>query len=76
MGRWKLILNDRTGQEILYDLESDKVEMRNIAGENPDVVRQLRMRLSRWEREMIPPLWPRVMDYRITIDGEEYIFAL
>lgn len=71
---WKLILN--RGEVILYNLEEDKEESRNLAEEHPDVVTELTQEISNWEKGLIPPLWPHVMDYRFVISKEEeYIFT-
>lgn len=56
-GRWKLTkpyVNRKTNPadselpEVLYDLESDPSESRNVAAENPGRVDAMRIKLSRW----------------------------
>ncbi len=75
-GPWKLIIDEQADRTLLYDLEADRVEQNNVAEDHPDVVRELKKALREWEKGLTGPLWPRVMDYRFTIDGEEFMFAL
>ena len=75
-GPWKLILDEKAGRTLLYNMEEDKIERRNVASEHPEVVARLKEALVGWEKGLPGPLWPRVMDFRFTIDGEEYDFAL
>jgi arylsulfatase A-like enzyme len=75
-GDWKLVKDEMSGRTVLYDLGTDKVERRNVADTHADVVRDLELRLTDWENEMVSPLWPRVMDYRFADGGEVYFFPL
>ena len=75
-GRWKLIIDEKAGRTLLYDMENDKIERRNLAAEHPEIVADLRGKLAVWEKGLMEPLWPRVMDFRFVIDGEIYDFAL
>ena len=74
-GRWKLIINELSGYELLYDLTDDKEEQVNLAGSKPDIVKQLKSDLNNWDKTLAEPLWPRIMDYEYTIDGETYTFS-
>lgn len=76
MGPWKMILDDKMNRTQLYNMEEDPGETRNLAEEKPEVVQRLRDEIKQWEKGLIDPLWPRVMDYRYVIDDEEYYFAL
>jgi arylsulfatase A-like enzyme len=75
-GPWKLILNEKTGRTLLYNLEEDRQEHYNVAGDHPDEVESLKADLYRWEAELEEPRWPRVMDFRFPIDGEVFLYAL
>ncbi|MBN1837564.1 MAG: sulfatase-like hydrolase/transferase [Spirochaetales bacterium] len=75
-GNWKMLLNAQTGAAVLYDLESDPGEHRNLAAQHPEKVRELKEILEAWEEGLVPPLWPRVMDFEVTIDGEVFRFAI
>ena len=47
-GKWKLLVNaDGTGAQ-LYDLETDKYEVNNIAAENPKIVERLSRKVCGW----------------------------
>ncbi|UCF99457.1 MAG: sulfatase-like hydrolase/transferase [Spirochaetaceae bacterium] len=74
--RWKLIANHRQNTIRLYDLEADPGEMRNLAVEQPETVRQLLGEIQLWEEQLPPPLWPNLMEVRWDIDGEEIIFGI
>jgi len=76
VGNWKMLLNDRTGDVRLYDLAADPEERHDLAPRHPEKVRELEAALEAWERGLVPPLWPRVMDFEVTIDGEVYRFAI
>jgi len=75
-GKYKLILNDRSGSILLYDLKKDKVEAHNLKGNRPEIVNELLKDLEYWEKKMVPPLWPGFMNYRFKIDGESYMFSI
>ncbi|MFP4563359.1 MAG: sulfatase-like hydrolase/transferase [Spirochaetia bacterium] len=75
-GQWKLIIDEKADRTLLYDMATDKIERRNLAAERTEIVAELREKLAAWEKELIEPLWPRVMDFRFIIDGEIYDFAL
>jgi arylsulfatase A-like enzyme len=49
-GRWKFVQDDVV--EMLFDLENDVSERRDLAYQHPDVVRQLKKLLTDWEAEM------------------------
>jgi arylsulfatase A-like enzyme len=74
-GNWKLILDTREDQMALYDLEKDKQEQYNVKDAHPEVVEHLLAKLTEWESELLPPLWPGVMEYEEEIDGKMMRFA-
>lgn len=75
-GDWKLITDDLSGNHALYNLKTDKEELRNLYDSNPEIVEQLKIQHARWESEMKDPAWPRVMDYRWWDGDEPYFFPL
>jgi len=75
-GDWKLIVNEQSGQILLYDLLHDRRERVNLAPRYPEIVRELLDQLEVWERSLQPPSWPRVMDVELLIDGVPYRFAI
>jgi arylsulfatase A-like enzyme len=75
-GDWKLLLNERWGTAVLYDLSRDPEELFDLAPRHPEKVQELRRAIERWETGLVPPLWPRVMDFEIEIGGEVFRFAI
>jgi arylsulfatase A-like enzyme len=75
-GAWKLILNERSGQILLYNLVYDRGEKVNLAPRYPEIVEELLDELKKWEQPLKPPSWPRVMDVELIIDGRAYRFAI
>ncbi len=51
MGNWKLVAAKSKPWE-LYDLEADRTEMNNQAGEHPDRVRQMSKTYERWAQRV------------------------
>jgi arylsulfatase A-like enzyme len=52
-GRWKYLTEGRVG--LLFDLETDPGESRDVAAQNPKIVGELRKALADWEGEMPAP---------------------
>ncbi len=75
-GNWKLIIDTENNKTILYDISEDKNEKKNLSGQNPDKVAELKKDLEEWEKKMRKPLWPHIMSYHFLIEGEDYYFAL
>jgi arylsulfatase A-like enzyme len=46
-GKWKLVAKENQPWE-LYDIENDRTEMRDLAAENPDRVKQMAARWDAW----------------------------
>jgi arylsulfatase A-like enzyme len=55
-GAWKLEHCDEAGAQ-LYDLANDIGESRNVAGEQPELVRQLKDSWNAWSSQLTEPLW-------------------
>jgi hypothetical protein len=57
----------------LFDLETDIGERKNMAKEQPDVVRELQRKYREWESTIEDPAWPPKPNHpTATIDGVEY----
>lgn len=54
-GNFKLVNNN--GETGLFDLSSDIGESRDLAGERPDVLKEMQDAFQRWNSQMIEPLW-------------------
>jgi arylsulfatase A-like enzyme len=52
MGKWKLVTQPTSVGLLLFDLESDPGERRNLFYEQQDKVNELRDRLAQWDKEM------------------------
>jgi arylsulfatase A-like enzyme len=67
-GEWKLIrLPDRPAE--LYDLAHDIGETRNLADQNPQIVRSLYKKLFAWELQLERPMWLLETKYdRVILD--------
>lgn len=75
-GEWKLLRDDKAKVKELYNLVNDKYEAQNLADSLPQIVKKLEEDYINWEKEMINPRWPRVMDRAYDIDGTTYYFPL
>ena len=75
-GDYKLILSTRDGWAELYDLNKDKAETIDLAEEMPELLAKLRQLHEQWQADALPekPMWPRLVDHRFFLDGQEYLF--
>jgi len=64
-GRYKLVRNLWTGQEQLFDLQSDPQEQTDVAQQNPAVLTVLDARLKAWMRENQPSREEQLARWRI-----------
>ena len=74
-GDWKMIVNEYDNVNQLYNLQADSTEMNNLYSQKPDIVKEMEGDLDSWEKEMIKPLWPRVVNYVYRDDKGKYVFA-
>jgi arylsulfatase A-like enzyme len=55
---WKLLARNTPDQSPeLYNLASDIGESRNVASQNPKVLKRLQSKLGAWEAQLVTPLW-------------------
>lgn len=73
-GDWKYLQSTRDGWIELYNLREDRYERIDLHSIKPDVLIELEEKFEKWKKELQPALWPRIMDYKIMIDGKEYLF--
>jgi len=59
LGRWKLVSRHPEGWE-LYDLEADRTEMRNLAEQHPERVRELSRQYEQWARRCEVAPWDKL----------------
>ena len=55
-GRWKFLTEGRV--ELLFDLDADPGETKNVATQNPNVVDELKKALRDWEQDVPPDATP------------------
>ncbi len=51
-GKWKLVTQPTSVDQLLFDLDRDPGERRNLFYEHPDKAKALRAKLAEWDREM------------------------
>ncbi|MBL8992245.1 MAG: sulfatase-like hydrolase/transferase, partial [Spirochaetia bacterium] len=73
---WKLFVDTMGGRKRLYDLANDKGEAHDLGASHPKKIKELEALLENWERPLKPPLWPHVMDYRVRVGNESFMFSL
>ena len=73
-GNWKFLLSTRDKWMELYNISTDKYEHYDLNKVNADTLLKLRQEFDEWQKGLKPPLWPRLMDHKFTIDGKEYLF--
>ena len=64
-GDWKLLINEYDKTTLLYNVKEDISETKNIYTQEPSRVSALQKELEDWEKGMIKPLWPRVVNYQL-----------
>ncbi|MCW3128390.1 MAG: atsA 4 [Bacteroidetes bacterium] len=74
-GDWKLVVNEFDNNNQLYNIKEDKGEHINLYVLKPKVAEGLLKDLNEWEKEMIKPLWPRVVNYVYRDETGKYVFA-
>ena len=73
-GNWKFMLSTRDNWVELYNIGEDTYEQFDLNALKPEVLEELQKDFDKWQEGLAPPLWPRIMDHIIIIDGKEYKF--
>ncbi|WP_168694268.1 sulfatase-like hydrolase/transferase [Sphingomonas flavalba] len=63
MGKWKLWLNNATGESALYDLDADVAETRDLSDQFPQVKSDMQARYATWNATLPPPAWADLNQY-------------
>jgi hypothetical protein len=58
------------GQDMLFNLAEDIAETRDLAGEKPEVLRQLQAAFQEWDKQMMPAQWVRQDARSAEADGK------
>ncbi|WP_335964831.1 sulfatase-like hydrolase/transferase [Galbibacter sp. PAP.153] len=56
-GKWKLLVDYHRNNAELYNMEKDKFETTNLAGQYPEIVKELKQKVITW-RTYLPELTP------------------
>ena len=70
-GNWKLILNTWDKTVELYELTGQKTENNEVSTQHSSTVLSLQQELEAWIAQMPPQLWPRLVDYELSINGKK-----
>lgn len=70
-GNWKLIFDTQSKTIELYQLVGTKTENQEVSATQTSIATNLEQILKQWMSEMPPQLWPRLVDYTITINGKK-----
>jgi arylsulfatase A-like enzyme len=76
LGSLKLHVNTMDKTVDLYDLSVDRGESRNLYPEQKVTADALLAAFETWRKNFPPMRWPRIMDYRLTINGKVYRWAI
>jgi arylsulfatase A-like enzyme len=71
---FKLVMNEYSGAEILYDLRQNKYENPDVASTNPKIINELKTAFQDWTQIHQPPMWPSVIYFTAKKDGVRYYF--
>lgn len=71
---WKLMINDKSGDTLLYNLLTNKYENPDESAVYPEVVKELKEAYSGWFQTHHKPLWPAVIYFTTEKDGKVYYF--
>ncbi len=71
---WKLILNEESGDTLLYDLNKDPYEKNNLSATQRKVMQELLKAHNRWSSQNNHPLWPSMIYFFSNKNGKDFYF--
>ena len=71
---WKLMMNDKSGEKLLYNLNTNKYENPEESARYPEIVQHLDKEYQKWLQVHIEPHWPPVIYFFAEKDGKKYSF--
>jgi len=71
---WKFLMSTRDNWIELYNIADDKYEQFDLYPVKSDTVKNLLREYDKWKRQLMPPLWPKLMDHKFVIEGKTYLF--
>jgi arylsulfatase A-like enzyme len=69
-GKWKLIVNTLDNTIELYNLDKQGVENKELSIDHPTLIKSYTLTLDEWLQQLPPPLWPRLVDYQLRVNGK------
>lgn len=57
-GKWKLYVSEDQQRRELYDLSSDRAELKNLANSQPERLEAMSDGLAAWKKTLVKPRWP------------------
>ncbi len=74
---WKLYMNEKSKEYLLFDLSKDPNEQRNMAKSNPEKLKELQDLFVEWEQtQTCSPLWRSMGNVLIDVNGKGYWFPV
>jgi len=73
---YKLVVDERAGKLVLFDLEADPLEAHDLADERPEVAEALQADFAAWDAQMQRPAWPSIGNYVHHDRDGEWFFPL
>lgn len=71
---WKLMMNEKSGEQLLYNLITNKYEDPDESARYPQIVLDLEKEYKNWLQVHKNPLWPPVIYFSSEKDGKKYSF--
>lgn len=71
---WKLMMNEKSGEKLLYNLITNKYENPEESADYPYVVESLEKEYNNWLQVHSKPLWPPVIYFSVEKNGRKYSF--
>jgi uncharacterized sulfatase len=61
---WKLLLNEDSGDTLLYPIAQDPVENKDVSAAHPLISEKLLEKHAQWSSDLKKPLWPSEVYYQ------------
>ncbi|MFA9290180.1 MAG: hypothetical protein ACEQSF_03015 [Solirubrobacteraceae bacterium] len=72
---WKLHINTKEGFTRLHYLKNDPIEKKDLSKVYPEKVKELKLELANWEKNLKKPSWLNIVDAKVEDGlGNRYFF--
>lgn len=71
---WKLLLNEDSGDTLLYDIINDPYESKDVSEAQKIMAERLLEKHTNWSSELASPLWPSMVHYHFHDGDKVYYF--